>query len=135
MGIADSAAEVFRDYETDGVAGSGRHKPVKSEVRSLFQQIQDAIFSGGGGIGGGATVTAGQEVAFQNFSEVADGTLLNGFVLDTGQELSVTGPAGSTVSVVNSDGVSGYAIASDTFYAVIDFPHKNFVAEMIVSFD
>jgi hypothetical protein len=33
------AALAFRDYETDGVPGSGPHKPVKSEIRDLFAGV------------------------------------------------------------------------------------------------
>lgn len=33
------AALVYRDYETDGVPGSGTHEPVKSEIRALFAGV------------------------------------------------------------------------------------------------
>lgn len=33
------AALAFRDFETDGVSGSGVHQPVKSEIRALFAGV------------------------------------------------------------------------------------------------
>ena len=34
--ITTTAQQVFRDYNTDGVPGSGAHHPSKSEIRTLF---------------------------------------------------------------------------------------------------
>lgn len=31
--MADTANQIFRDYNTDGDPGSGKHKPIKSEIR------------------------------------------------------------------------------------------------------
>lgn len=39
MTITAEAALAFRDYETDGVPGSGPHKVVKSDVRTLFSDL------------------------------------------------------------------------------------------------
>lgn len=44
-----TAAEVYRDFETDGVPSSGAHKPKKSEIRALlggyerFAHIQRSV--------------------------------------------------------------------------------------------
>jgi hypothetical protein len=43
MGIRDTAAEVFRDHVTVGVPSSGRHEPVKGDIRALFGVIEDSI--------------------------------------------------------------------------------------------
>lgn len=39
MGFYTLFATVWRDYVTDGVASSGAHRPVKSEIRSLGQAL------------------------------------------------------------------------------------------------
>lgn len=39
MGFYTLFATVWRDYVTDGVASSGAHKPVKSEIRELGQAL------------------------------------------------------------------------------------------------
>jgi hypothetical protein len=41
--ITTDAAEVFRDYASDGVPASGAHEPIKSEIRSLFQIVDARI--------------------------------------------------------------------------------------------
>lgn len=46
-----TAATVFRDYETDGVPASGRHKPKKPDIRQLlagYESIINAFLSNGG---------------------------------------------------------------------------------------
>ncbi len=43
--ITQQAADAFRDYEVDGVPESGDHKPVKSEIRALFADI-DTVQAG-----------------------------------------------------------------------------------------
>jgi hypothetical protein len=43
MGILDTAASVYRDHTTIGVPSSGKHKPVKSEIRLLFEEIQGRL--------------------------------------------------------------------------------------------
>lgn len=49
--MALTAAEIFRDYETDGVPASGHHDPKKSKIRQLlgqYEQIINAFTSNGG---------------------------------------------------------------------------------------
>lgn len=49
--MAQNASEVFRDWETDGVPSSGKHKVRKPDVRQLlgrYEQIIDAFTSNGG---------------------------------------------------------------------------------------
>lgn len=49
--MALTAAEVYRDYPTDGVPSSGVHEPKKSEIRTLlgqYEQIVTAFTSNGG---------------------------------------------------------------------------------------
>ncbi len=49
--MALTAAEIFRDYETDGVPSSGVHDPKKSNIRQLlgqYEQIINAFLSNGG---------------------------------------------------------------------------------------
>jgi hypothetical protein len=41
--ITTEAAEVFRDYVSDGVPASGAHEPVKPDIRSLFGTIDTRI--------------------------------------------------------------------------------------------
>ena len=41
--ISTTANSVWRDYVTDGDAGSGVHEPVKSEIRSLFGVVGQSI--------------------------------------------------------------------------------------------
>lgn len=41
--ITDTADEVFRDYETEGLPSSGGYEPVKSDIRALFAQIESAM--------------------------------------------------------------------------------------------
>lgn len=36
-------AQVFRDFATDGVAASGLHEPVKSEIRALGRDVDSAV--------------------------------------------------------------------------------------------
>ncbi len=43
MSIGTTANSVFRDHVTLGVPASGLHEPVKSEIRSLFGQIDGAL--------------------------------------------------------------------------------------------
>jgi hypothetical protein len=37
------AAQVFRDYETDGVPGSGPHQPIKSEIRAWGSALESGL--------------------------------------------------------------------------------------------
>ena len=59
--IATTANSVYRNYETDGVPASGVHRPVKSEIRALFGQIDSAVapttinFVSAGAVGDGST--------------------------------------------------------------------------------
>ncbi|MBI1405715.1 MAG: hypothetical protein GC145_06270 [Caulobacter sp.] len=53
--ITDTATDVFRQYETDGVPASGAHKPSKTEIQALFGQIDSAILDASGGLLGFAT--------------------------------------------------------------------------------
>ncbi|WP_316188332.1 MULTISPECIES: hypothetical protein [unclassified Bradyrhizobium] len=41
-----TAAEIFRDYETDGVPGSGPHRPVKAEIRGWGAWLEQLQTSG-----------------------------------------------------------------------------------------
>lgn len=44
MGVIRTAADsAFRDYTTDGVAASGDHEPVPSEIRATFGIVEDEI--------------------------------------------------------------------------------------------
>lgn len=38
-----TAAEVWRDYATDGVAASGVHEPRKSDIRAYLGEIETAV--------------------------------------------------------------------------------------------
>lgn len=53
--ITTAIASAFRDFVTDGVASSGVHEPVKSEVRALGPLIEAAI--GNAGLGALVSVT------------------------------------------------------------------------------
>lgn len=44
--ITDQFANVYRDYNTDGVPASGAHEPVKSEIRALGAALESAIANG-----------------------------------------------------------------------------------------
>jgi len=49
--MAVTAAEVFRDYTTDGIPSSGIHEPKKREIRTLlsgYEQVINAFTSNGG---------------------------------------------------------------------------------------
>ncbi len=46
MGIAASAAEVFRDHVTDGVPSSGPHRPLKAGIRALFEELEQRVVIG-----------------------------------------------------------------------------------------
>lgn len=105
----------------------------KPWLRQLLDEIAATVASGGGG----ENLGAGYEVAYLNFANKPDGQLLTSIPWDTGQSWAAfTGPHYDTAHVVNPDGESGYVISPDgTFYGVLDFPHKNFVASMLVSWD
>jgi len=38
-----TAAEIFRDYETDGVPASGPHKPIKSDIRDWGASVESTL--------------------------------------------------------------------------------------------
>jgi hypothetical protein len=40
MGILATAASVYRDHTTLGVPASGKHRPLKAEIRALFADVQ-----------------------------------------------------------------------------------------------
>lgn len=37
------AAEIFRDYETDGVPATGAHKLIKQDIRDYLAQVESVI--------------------------------------------------------------------------------------------
>lgn len=123
MPLTKTPAEVI----IDGVDVS------KADLRLLLEEME-ATVSGGGG---GENLGAGYEVAYLNFADKADGALLTSLAFDTGQPFAFfSGTSYTTAHVVNTDGESGYLVSPDgTFYAILDFPHKNFVASMLVSWD
>lgn len=41
--MAQSAAQVYRKYKTDGVASSGLHNPKKAEIRELLEDLEQAV--------------------------------------------------------------------------------------------
>jgi len=41
--IAEQFASIFREFETPGIPSSGAHEPVRSEIRGLGLQIEDAF--------------------------------------------------------------------------------------------
>ncbi|WP_374638510.1 hypothetical protein [Agrobacterium salinitolerans] len=47
-----TAAEVYRDFESEGIPSSGPHKPKKSEIRTLLKQYETIItaFTSNGGL-------------------------------------------------------------------------------------
>ncbi|MEP9402028.1 hypothetical protein [Sphingomonas sp. VNH70] len=47
--IADAFRRVYRDFATDGVAGSGKHEPPKADIRDIGKVLDEAI----GGIAAG----------------------------------------------------------------------------------
>ena len=44
--ILDAANDAFRDYVTDGVPGSGTHKPHKADIRDLFGTVETELLAG-----------------------------------------------------------------------------------------
>lgn len=51
MALTTTAAEVYRDFKTDGVPPSGVHEPKKSEIRALlsgYERTIDSFLAGGG---------------------------------------------------------------------------------------
>ena len=51
MGLMQTAAQIWRDYVTDGVPSSGRQKPKKSDIRAWgawVESIINAFISTGG---------------------------------------------------------------------------------------
>ena len=71
--IRDDANTTFRDYVTDGLPSSGQHKPQKSDIRSLFGTVEEAVAS--------VTLAAGVQVTFPTAADMEadesqeDGTL------------------------------------------------------------
>ena len=45
--MTQTAAEVYRDYETTGVPASGPHKPIKAEIRALLGMYESLFGSVG----------------------------------------------------------------------------------------
>jgi hypothetical protein len=43
MGLSTTANQVYREYETDLIPGSGPHEPVKGEIRALWGATEDQI--------------------------------------------------------------------------------------------
>ena len=38
-----TAAEIFRDYATDGVASSGAHAPIKADIRAYLAEVEAVV--------------------------------------------------------------------------------------------
>lgn len=60
-----TAAEVFRDYATDGVPSSGAHKPIKADIRELL-----AVLEAGGVIPSLQIVTGSSDTIADDTSHV-----------------------------------------------------------------
>lgn len=108
----------------------------KPWMRQLLNEIA-ALSSGGGGGGDDSNLGAGYDVAYIDFSNKPDGALLSNLTWDTGHTFAgITGPGATTVAVTNTDGSSGYISSPDgTFYSILNWPYKNFVASMLVSWE
>lgn len=48
MSIFQTAAQIWRDFVTDGVSGSGEWKPKKSEIREWGTRLEDSLKTGAG---------------------------------------------------------------------------------------
>lgn len=126
------SAEIFRDYEVDGVPSSGAHKPIKGDIRTYGATIEAALDPdpAAGGIvsvldyGADPTGALDSTTAFQN----AVNALPRGGVLlipGSGYNISgtVTIPRGMTIcggsssSVTLSAGITATG-ASNTVFAV-----------------
>jgi len=40
MALTKSLVEIFRDFETDGVPASGKHKPIKADIRQWGTEVE-----------------------------------------------------------------------------------------------
>lgn len=60
------ASEVWRDFETDGVPGSGAHQPVKGDIRTWGAYLESFLASlqAGGGVIFGTLVAANASLAY-----------------------------------------------------------------------
>ncbi|MBR0855675.1 right-handed parallel beta-helix repeat-containing protein [Bradyrhizobium liaoningense] len=58
-----SAAEIYRDFETDGVQASGPHRPVKRDIRELTLLIQGLLAASGPSLGYSALALLNADLA------------------------------------------------------------------------
>lgn len=72
--IVDNFGSVYRDYETDGVPGSGEHEPVKSEIRGLGAIIEATI--GTVGLGSVSTSKTTRALLLADLAWPAESTAL-----------------------------------------------------------
>jgi hypothetical protein len=106
--VTQTIAQVFRDYNTDQVPGSGEHKPIKSEIRALLKQIQNS---------GGQAVTRDTLTALQAVTPPDEnhmGIVLTGtgagYYSRSGGEWVFGRPFPDTAAVFTQTGGSGNAI-------------------------
>lgn len=113
-----TAAEVWRDYEVDGVPSSGPHKPIKSDIR-LWGAAIEAI--GGLAVPGAALVPLfSNGVGNQPVYRAITGFDLPNPALDTpGAVLAKPGVANQVVSGLGTDGALDFASVTGTGNVVL----------------
>ncbi|RVT80227.1 hypothetical protein EM858_04320 [Agrobacterium sp. CNPSo 2736] len=77
-----TAAEVFRDFESDGIPSSGAHQPKKADIRTLLKQYETVIgaFTSNGGLVYASKVLLDADLAHASNSMawvIGDGTPSN----------------------------------------------------------
>jgi lysophospholipase L1-like esterase len=120
--IVTSANAAFRDYVTDGVPASGDNDPVKSEIRSTFNVvenrikiIEDLAVNGVRRSSESIRVRATANVAISTALE--NGDTLNGVTLATGNHVflgSQTAPAENGIYTVVASGAASRATFADS---------------------
>lgn len=82
--IVDLADEVYRDYVTDGVPASGAWAPEKSEIRDLFELIEEQLSAPSQNIGLGVAADANVFLSVQT-SANKRGIKIDHYASETGQ--------------------------------------------------
>ncbi len=112
--IVDEFSTAFRDFATDGVASSGPHEPIKSEIRAIGGVIEEVIT---------------EEVG--TLEELVDSTLTSGrrgyltwsaMAADTGQPAGTLGEVSPADSGTHTDPVVGGTVANSGVFRYSSSP-------------
>jgi len=109
--IRNSANSVYRDYSTNGVPSSGNHKPVKAQIRDLFDLVETEIEAVESLVTSGvhwkSPVRVATTVAGTLASSFENGDTIDSVVLATGNRILIKNQSAGAENGVYTVNASG----------------------------